>query len=115
MVLIGSTDEKDLNGLWHRRMGYLHHGALRIFKKTITRVLELSTKRDDVCRGCVLEKCAKVTYQRSSNRAKGVLGLIHSDICGPMSTRTLSGAEYFVTFIDDHSRKTWIYFFKTKD
>ena len=32
-----------------------------------------------------------------------------------MSTRALSGVEYFVTFIDDHSRKTWIYFLKTKD
>ena len=37
------------------------------------------------------------------------------DICGPMSTRALSGDEYCVTFIDDHSRKTWIYFLKTKD
>jgi len=32
-----------------------------------------------------------------------------------MSTKALSGAECFVTFIDDHSRKTWIYFLKTKD
>lgn len=32
-----------------------------------------------------------------------------------MSTKALSGVEYFVTFIDDHSRKTWIYFLKTKD
>lgn len=36
-------------------------------------------------------------------------------MCGPMSTKSLSGAEYFVTFIDDHSRKTWTYFLKTKD
>ena len=43
-----------------------------------------------------------------------MLGIIHSDICGAMSTRALSGAKYFVTFIDDHSRKTWIYFLKTK-
>ena len=32
-----------------------------------------------------------------------------------MSTNALSGAKYFVTFIDDNSRKTWIYFLKTKD
>lgn len=32
-----------------------------------------------------------------------------------MPTRALSGAEYFFTFIDDHSRKSWIYFLKTKD
>ena len=32
-----------------------------------------------------------------------------------MSTNALGGAKHFVTFIDDHSRKTWIYFLKTKD
>ena len=32
-----------------------------------------------------------------------------------MSTRSIGGSEDFVTFIDDHSRKTWIYFLKTKD
>ena len=41
--------------------------------------------------------------------------MIHSDICGLMATKARSGAEYFVTFIDDHSRKTWIYFLKSKD
>lgn len=44
-----------------------------------------------------------------------MLGLINSDICGPMSTRALIGDKYFITFIDDHSRKTWIYFLNTKD
>ena len=106
MELIGSTDAKDLNELWNRRMGHLHHGALRILKKTVTGVPKLSTKLDDVCRGCVLGKYAKATYHRSNNREKSVLGLIHSDICEPMSTRALTSAEYFITFIDDHSRET---------
>jgi transposase InsO family protein len=43
------------------------------------------------------------------------LDLIHSDLCGPMSIDTLSGYSYFITFIDDYSRKTWIYFLKTKE
>ena len=94
MALIDSMDEKDLNELWHKRMGQLHHGALNILKKTVTGVPELSTKRDDVCRGCTLGRYAKAAYQRSNNRAKSVLGLIHSDICRPMSTRALSVAEY---------------------
>ena len=115
MALIGNTNEKDLNELWHRRIGHLHYGALRILKKTVTGVPKQSTKRNDVCGGRVLWKYAKAVYHRSNNRAKSVLGLIHLDICGPMSTRALSCVEYFVTFIDDHSRKTWIYFLKTND
>lgn len=115
MALIGSNGDKDLNELWHRRMGHLQHGALRIFRKTVSGVPELSTEWDDVCRGYALGKYAKVAFSRSSNRAKSVPGLIHSDICEPMCTKDLSGVEYFITFIDDHSKKTWIYFLKTKD
>jgi len=115
MALIGGHGDKDLNELWHRRMGHLHHGALRILRKTVTGVPDLSTKRDDVCKGCALGKYAKEAFPRSKNRSKSVLGLIHLDICRQMSTKALSGVEYFVTFIDDHSRKTRIYFLKTKD
>jgi transposase InsO family protein len=43
------------------------------------------------------------------------LDLIHSDVCGPMITASLNEYLYYVLFIDDHSRKTWIYFLKTKD
>lgn len=117
MALISNNvdGEKELNELWHRRMGHLHHGALRMLKETVTGVIVLTTKHDDTCRGFVLGKYAKAAYSRSNNRAKSVLQLIHSDICGPMSTRAINGAEYFVTFIDDHSRKTWIYFLRTRD
>ena len=54
IALIRSSEEKDLNELWHRKMGHLHHGAIRMLRRTITGVPKLSTKRDDVCRGCVL-------------------------------------------------------------
>ena len=42
-----------------------------------------------------------------------MLELINSDVCGPIPSTSLS--EYYVTFIDDYSRKTWVYFLKTKD
>jgi transposase InsO family protein len=43
------------------------------------------------------------------------LDLIHTDVCGPMTVASLNGYLSYVLFIDDHSRKTWIYFLKTKD
>ncbi|GKD50569.1 putative RNA-directed DNA polymerase [Tanacetum coccineum] len=52
---------------------------------------------------------------RSPFRMKNMLDLVHSDVCGPMKTKTLGGCSYFVTFIDDHSRKVWVYTLKTKD
>ncbi|GJX10932.1 putative RNA-directed DNA polymerase [Tanacetum coccineum] len=52
---------------------------------------------------------------RPSFRTENILDLVHSDVCGPMKTKTLGGCSYFVTFIDDHSRKVWVYTLKTKD
>ena len=40
--------------------------------------------------------------------------MVHSDVCGTMSSSSLSGYVYYVSFIDDFSRKTWIYFLKGK-
>ena len=89
-----------------QKNGALASWSVETLQKTVTGVPELSTKQDDVCKGCVLGKYAKAAYQRSNDRAKGVLDLIHSDICRSMSTRALSGTKYFVTFINDHSKKT---------
>ena len=40
--------------------------------------------------------------------------IIHSDVCGPMSSSSLSGYVYYVSFIDDFSRKACIYFMNNK-
>jgi transposase InsO family protein len=47
-------------------------------------------------------------------REKGILKLVHSDVCGPLSVPSLGGFIYYVSFIDDFSRKTWIYFLRKK-
>ena len=57
----------------------------------------------------------KKPFPSSESKAKGILDTIHSDVCGPMATTSLSGYSYYVTFIDDFSRKTWIYFMKGKN
>ena len=41
--------------------------------------------------------------------------LVHLDICGTIPSTSLSGFVYDVSFIDDYSRKTWVYFLKSKD
>ena len=57
---------------------------------------------------------SRIHFRRVKQKTKGTLELIHSDVCGPMSSTSLSGFEYYITFIDDYSRKTWIYFLKAK-
>ena len=61
------------------------------------------------------KKNTKKTFPSSESKEKGILEIIHSDVCGPMSSNSLSGYAYYVSCIDDFSRKTWVYFMKNKD
>jgi hypothetical protein len=40
--------------------------------------------------------------------------LVHTDVCGPMQTHSHSQNRYFIIFIDDYSRMTWVYFMRQK-
>ena len=80
---------RDLRKLWHKRMGHIHHGELKLLHEMVTGVPEVSTEHDDACKGCVLGKFAKASFPRSDIRSEGVLDLVHSYVCGPMSTKSL--------------------------
>ena len=63
-----------------------------------------------VCKGCLLLKQFKKTFPKdSSSRAQNPLELIHTDVCGPIKPSSLSKSNYFLLFIDDFSRKTWVF------
>jgi hypothetical protein len=115
LVSICTSSGQDLGELWHKRMAHLHHGALKVLRESVDGLRAFSSDRHGVCKGCALGKYAKTVFPSSDSRSKGILDLIHSDVCGPMSAVSIGGASYYVTFIDDYSRKTWIYFMKTKD
>lgn len=67
------------------------------------------------CESCIMAKQHRESFPVGrSNKARVPLELVHTDICGPMQTPSLGGSLYFLTFIDDFSRKTWIYFLKEK-
>ena len=42
-------------------------------------------------------------FSRHGERAVNLLGMVHTDVCGPMSTQAMGGFLYFITFIDDRS------------
>jgi hypothetical protein len=80
----------------------------------VTGVPDFSSKHHELCKECTLEKYTKNAFSSSDNRAAGILNLIHSDVCGPMASTSLTGSLYYVVFIDDFSQKSWIFFMKTK-
>jgi hypothetical protein len=61
-----------------------------------------------------LGKYTKTAFPSSDSRATCILDLIHFDVCGPMSSTSLTGRLYYVIFFDDFSQKSWIFFMKNK-
>lgn len=69
----------------------------------------------DFCESCVYGKQSKIIFPIGKSwRASICLELVHADLCGPMSIESLGGSRYFLLFIDDYSRMSWIYFLKFK-
>ena len=107
---------KDESWLWHLRFGHLNFGGLELLsKKEMVRGLPCINHPNQVCEGCLLGKQFKMSFPKeSSTRARKPLELIHTDVCGPIKPRSLGKNNYFLLFIDDFSRKTWVYFLKEK-
>ena len=101
--------------LWHIRLAHVHYRALPIVSKVVIGLPEIQIEHEGVCKGCAQGKNTKNPYLKSDNKAKGILDIIHLDICGPLQTTSLSGYVYYASFIDDYSCKTWICLFKKKD
>ncbi|KAK8593567.1 hypothetical protein V6N12_045644 [Hibiscus sabdariffa] len=59
-------------------------------------------------------KMTKAPFTGKGERASDLLGLIHSDVCGPMNTQARGGFQYFITFTDDFSRYGYIYLIRHK-
>ena len=101
---------------WHRRLGHINHQDLRKMRDGIVNGVKFPDAVETVqnCEICSQGKQTKMPFKKSGTRSKEILGLIHSDLCGPMENASIGGARYFLTFIDDFSRKYFVYFLKQK-
>jgi hypothetical protein len=104
--------------LWHQRLGHLHmDGVKSLGSKNLVTGLNIGDgSKTEFCKGCVHGKQQRTPFPKDGGtRASELLELVHTDLCGPMKQTSFGGAKYFITFIDDKSRKTFVYFLKTKD
>jgi hypothetical protein len=94
---------------------HLRYSGLRdLVKKQSVQGLSNLEFEKKFCEGCVMGKQTIRSFGKSQYQAKRPLKLIHTDICGPITPGSFSGKSYFITFIDDFSKKCWVYFLKEK-
>ncbi|GJW04867.1 retrotransposon protein, putative, ty1-copia subclass [Tanacetum coccineum] len=99
--------------LWHYHLG--HISKKRIEKLQHDGLLNSTDFRAfEKCVSCMSGKMARKPYTHQVERAKDLLGLIHTDVCGLIKIMSTQGASYFVTFTDDFSRYGYVYLLKHK-
>ncbi|CAM8991569.1 unnamed protein product [Rhodiola kirilowii] len=102
--------------LWHRRHAHLNYKGLRTLKyQDMVKGIPVLRGKMKTCHNCLVGKQTRKSIpKRSQWRASRKLQLVHSDVCGPITPSSQSGKKYLLTFIDDYSRKVWIYFMSNK-
>ena len=109
-----STCKADSTRKWHSRLGHLSLKNMEaLVKQGYLESKDVSSL--GFCEECVLEKAHKQSFKKGKHTSKAVLEYVHSDLWGaPSVVPSLAEKQYFITFIDDYSRKVWIYFLETK-
>lgn len=96
--------------LWHYRLGHL---GFRYQSKMFPHLMNKDTSHFS-CDICQFSEHTKVCYKPHSHQFSKPFNIVHSDIWGPSRFASLSNAKWFVTFIDDHTRLTWVFLMKEK-
>jgi hypothetical protein len=99
--------------LFHRRLAHINYKSLPYVSKVVTVLPKFKVDHEGVCKGCAQGKNINNHFPKSDNKVEGILEFIHSDV-SPMPSTYLIGYVYYVSFIDDYSRKTWVYLMKLK-
>ena len=105
----------DLNPtyFWHCRLGHVNEKRiLKLHQDGLIHSFGLESF--ETCESCLLGKMTKAPFARHSERVSDLLGLIHTDVCGPISSISRGGYQYFITFTDDFSRYGYIYLMRHK-
>lgn len=114
---LGATDNLNLFQHWHHRLGHFNIASIGLrSQKGRLGNFKLSSvmKNAFESSACKQGKGTRLAAPPSDVRASGTLDLLHIDIWGPARIPTVSGARYFLTCLNDYSRKINIYLLKHK-
>ena len=105
----------DLNQtfIWHCRLGHINEKRIsKLHQDGLLNSFDFESY--ETCDSCLLGKMTKAPFTGKGERATDLLALIHTDVCGPLSTHARGGYQYFITFTDDFSRYGYVYLLKHK-
>jgi hypothetical protein len=110
---LGSEDE---SWLWHKRLGNINfENLIQLNKKEAIRYLPvIKNFSSSVYKQCQHGKQTRVKFKTKEHSTTKKLEIVHADVCGPMRIVGLKGERYFLLFVDDFTRMTWMFLLKKK-
>lgn len=102
---------------WHRIFGHRDMNAIKTMDKNelIHGMKIIDCGKELQCETCMEAKATRLPFpKQAQKKSKSVCELIHTDVCGPMQTESMSKKRYLMTMIDDYSRFAMIYFLREK-
>jgi hypothetical protein len=99
--------------IWHCRLGHINEKRIEKFYKDGL-LSSFNFESFDTCQSCLFGKMTKTPFTGQSERASDLLELVHTDLCGSMSSLARGSFQYFITFTDDFSRYGYIFLTRHK-
>ena len=101
--------------LWHQRLGHIREKGLQLLHgKGMVKGMSNFSLDFYFYEHYVYGKQNQIIFPSGAMRVEGILQLVHGDVFGPVSVPSLGKYVYYVSFIDEFSRNTWIYFLRKK-
>lgn len=101
------------HSLWYQRFGHPSNEIVSAMLKT-SGISCVPKTEASVYESCLLGKFHKLAFPKSSSRCQKPFELVHSDVWGPSPHLSIDGFRFFVLFVDDCTKFTWIFPMKNK-
>jgi hypothetical protein len=100
--------------IWHQRLGHPHSKLLHVLASK--NIIDVSSwlQTEKICSSCQMGKSCRLPFSLNNKFAYAPLVKIHCDLWGPAPITSVQKFKYYVIFVDDHTRYTWLYPLKHK-
>uniref|UniRef100_A0A2N9GG32 Integrase catalytic domain-containing protein n=1 Tax=Fagus sylvatica TaxID=28930 RepID=A0A2N9GG32_FAGSY len=101
--------------LWHQRLDHPSDRVLVSALPSLSPCISANNKHvQHHCQHCLIGKMHKLPFVSSQFQSTQPLELVHSDVWGPAPVNSCNGYRYYLLFVDDYSRFSWLYLLKHK-
>ncbi|KAJ9542321.1 hypothetical protein OSB04_028827 [Centaurea solstitialis] len=112
-----SRASTDTNWLWHKRLSHLNFKTLNqlCINNLVVGLPDFRYTKVSLCSACDKGKQTRATFKsKQISSINSPLQLLHMDLFGPVNVQSIAGKKYTLVIVDEYSRYTWVFFFRSK-